>query len=61
MSLPTAREILKLYKNLLRYGEQLKLTDKQYFSKRIKKEFKTNKDITDETEISFKFEVSAFR
>lgn len=61
MSLPTAREILKLYKNLLRYGEQLKLTDKQYFAKRIKKEFKTNKGITDETEISFKFEVSAFR
>ncbi|XP_048522732.1 MIEF1 upstream open reading frame protein [Dendroctonus ponderosae] len=56
MSLPTQREILKLYKNLLRYGEQLKYTDKTYFFRRIRKEFKTHKNITDEADVNFKFE-----
>ncbi|XP_066247894.1 mitochondrial ribosome and complex I assembly factor AltMIEF1 [Euwallacea similis] len=56
MSLPNKREILKLYKNLLRYSEQLQFTDQSYFTRRIKKEFKDNKNITDESDISFKFE-----
>ncbi|KAF7286317.1 hypothetical protein GWI33_006046 [Rhynchophorus ferrugineus] len=56
MGLPKKIEILKLYKDLLRYGQELKFTDKEYFQKRIKKEFKQNKVVTDETDINFKFE-----
>lgn len=56
MSVPSKREILKLYKHLLRYGQQLKFTDKEYFLKRTKTEFKHNKELTDKDEISFKFE-----
>lgn len=58
MSAPTRVEILKLYKNLLRYGEQLKFTNKNYFARRIRKEFKKNKDLTDESAINLRFEVS---
>lgn len=58
MSAPTRVEILKLYKNLLRYGEQLKFTNKDYFTRRIRKEFQSNKDLTDESAINLRFEVS---
>lgn len=60
MGLPKRIEILKLYKDLLRYGQQLKFTDREYFQRRIKKEFKQNKEVTDETDINFKFEVSQY-
>lgn len=50
-------QILKLYKDLLRYGQQLRLTDKAYFCGRIKKEFKKNKSLTDPSDIQFNFEV----
>lgn len=49
--------ILKLYKDLLRYGEELNLTDKNYFKQRIKKEFRRNKNLQDDKEITFYFEV----
>lgn len=47
--------ILKLYKDLLRYGEQLKFTDKKYYQYRIKKEFKQNKTLTEKADIDFQF------
>ncbi|KAG5890123.1 hypothetical protein JTB14_027790 [Gonioctena quinquepunctata] len=48
--------VLKLYKDLLRYGENIYLTDKSYFQKRIKKEFKKNRTVSDEHEIIYNFE-----
>lgn len=48
--------ILKLYKHLLRYGEQLQFTDKQYYRRRIKETFKQNKTLTDENEIEFQLQ-----
>ncbi|KAK4875424.1 hypothetical protein RN001_011846 [Aquatica leii] len=51
----TSKEILKLYKNLLRYGQDLRYTDKQYFYRRIKREFKENRRLVDETEIQFNY------
>lgn len=46
-----------MYKDLLRYGQQLKLTDKDYFSKRIKSEFRKNINLSDGKDISYNFEV----
>lgn len=49
--------VLKLYKDLLRYGEELNLTDKKYFKQRIRDEFRKNKNLQDDNEIIFCFEV----
>ncbi|XP_017784508.1 PREDICTED: uncharacterized protein LOC108568096 [Nicrophorus vespilloides] len=49
-------QVLRLYKDLLRYGQQLQLTDKTYFYKRIKKEFKNNKSLSDPTKVSFNYQ-----
>lgn len=48
--------VLKLYKDLLRYGENLKYTDKEYFRFRIRKNFKQNKHLIDQTEIEFQLQ-----
>lgn len=49
--------ILKLYKDLLRYGQELTLTDKEYYRRRIRSEFRKNKTLEDETDITYAFEV----
>ncbi|XP_018058637.1 PREDICTED: uncharacterized protein LOC108693934 isoform X1 [Atta colombica] len=48
--------VLKLYKDILRYGETLKFTDKKYFRYRIQTAFRTNKDLSDETAINFQLQ-----
>ena len=48
--------ILKLYKDLLRYGDNLKYTDKEYFRYRIRKNFKQNKHLIDQIEIDFQLQ-----
>ncbi|KAJ8675475.1 hypothetical protein QAD02_011261 [Eretmocerus hayati] len=50
-------EILGLYKNLLRYGQSLKYTDKKYFISRVRRNFLNNSSLTDEQEIEFQFKV----
>lgn len=55
------RSILKLYKDLLRYGENLKYTDKKYFRQRIRENFKQNKCITDQIEIEFQLQVNNYK
>lgn len=53
----TRSAILRLYKDLLRYGESLKFTDKDYFRRSIRKSFKNNKNLIDEASIDFQFKV----
>lgn len=53
----TRNQILKLYKDLLRYGETLQHTDKEFYVKRIKKEFKKNRSIEEPSEINFNYKV----
>ncbi|XP_076632824.1 mitochondrial ribosome and complex I assembly factor AltMIEF1-like [Colletes latitarsis] len=48
--------VLKLYKDLLRYGENLKYTETKYFKSRIRRGFKENKRLTDEAEIDFQLQ-----
>jgi hypothetical protein len=58
MSIPTGRQVLRLYRDLLRYGRQLQFTDKDYFASRIRKEFKQAKNIEKAEDIIFYFQVS---
>lgn len=60
MSASTSREVLQLYRKLLKYGQELKLTDQTYFCKRVRKEFKTNKNLTSEADIQFNIKVMSF-
>lgn len=53
----TRQQVLKLYKDLLRYGETLQHTDKEFYSKRIKKEFKKNRNLEEPSEINFNYKV----
>lgn len=51
-------EILNLYRSFLKYGKEIKLTDRDYFKKRIRKEFKSNRGVTNIQEIQFHVEAS---
>lgn len=48
---PSAQQIRSLYKELLRYGQQLQFTDKEYFKSRIHSEFFKARYLTEESEI----------
>ncbi|XP_012229301.1 mitochondrial ribosome and complex I assembly factor AltMIEF1 isoform X2 [Linepithema humile] len=45
--------VLKLYKDILRYGETLRFTNKKYFRYKIRTAFRDNKDLTEEAAINF--------
>lgn len=53
---PNRIQVLNLYKKLLRYSEELLLTDKSYFVQRIRKEFNESKAASAEV-ASFHFKV----
>lgn len=53
-----SNQVLKLYRDLLRYGRTLRFTDKKYFKIRLRKEFKNNQGLTDKGAIDFHFQVS---
>lgn len=57
MNRPTNQQVLRLYKNLLKYGDQLKFTDKWYYINRIRDEFKANKNLKIAEQIEFSFKV----
>lgn len=50
-------QVLKLYKNLLRYSENVKLTDKKYLRFRIRSDFHDNIDLHSPKDIKFHLEV----
>lgn len=56
-SLGGPSQVLQLYKTLLRYGQQLKLTDQTYFCNIIRKEFRSQKDAKSQTQIEFLIKV----
>lgn len=58
MSATTSKQILQLYRDLLRYGKQLKFTDKTYYTDRIRAEFKRNKNLQSEADIEFNIKVN---
>lgn len=46
-------EVLRLYKNLLRYRQNLKYTDKDYFTSRIKQIFRQNQTLGNSKLVDF--------
>ena len=52
MTSVTRLKVISLYRQLLRYSESLKFTDKNYFCERIRGEYEKNKDLTDTKLIS---------
>lgn len=54
----THLQVKQLYKELLKYGCSLKLTDKNYYKSRIKQEFLDNRQLVKPNEIQFFYDVS---
>lgn len=57
MNAATSREVLQLYRKLLRYSQELKFTDQSYFRRRVRKEFILNKDLQSESDIEYSIKV----
>ncbi|GBM14204.1 hypothetical protein AVEN_61016-1 [Araneus ventricosus] len=54
MTIPRSN-VIRLYKDLLKYSKTLKYTDKSYYLNQVKKEFTENKNLTSSEEISYHF------
>lgn len=54
---PSKQQVLRLYKHLIRYGNQLQLTDKSYFLGRVRREFRESRKETEIHKIEFNFKV----
>ena len=54
---PSSRKVLLLYKDLLRYGKNIQLTDKEYYVNRVRKEFRQNKSLQNPEDIEFQYMV----
>ncbi|KAL7736807.1 hypothetical protein ACLKA6_015648 [Drosophila palustris] len=52
---PSRQQVLRLYKHLIKYGNHLTLTDKNYFLGRVRHEFRENRQLTNPLEIEFNF------
>ncbi|XP_058832931.1 mitochondrial ribosome and complex I assembly factor AltMIEF1 [Topomyia yanbarensis] len=52
-SVTSKRLVLRLYRDLCRYGSQLQFTDREYFLQRVRREFDQNRNVTDLKEIEF--------
>jgi len=46
----------RLYKELLRYGQNLKYTNKNYYYRRIRAEFENNRFLSEKEDIQFHIE-----
>lgn len=55
-----ARAALHLYRRLLRYGQNLQLTDQTYYLRRVKGEFRRNRQLTDPEQIAFSLKVQFY-
>ena len=59
MSLPWSRAtVIRLYKDLMRKGNQLEFTDQHFYWTRIKKEFHKNKEVQTAEEKAFYLNVN---
>ncbi|RWS30903.1 LYR motif-containing protein 4-like protein [Leptotrombidium deliense] len=50
------KQVVDLYRQLLRFSRTLRFTDKQFFVKRVKTEFRNNRTLTDQQKIEFNYE-----
>lgn len=56
-TIPDARAVLKLYKQMLRYSNSLKYTDKEFYMQKIRNEFIKQRELTEPQEITFQYQV----
>ncbi|XP_015521436.2 mitochondrial ribosome and complex I assembly factor AltMIEF1-like [Neodiprion pinetum] len=49
-------KVLRLYKDLLRYGQNLRYTDQELFKNKIKGNFRRSKDLSDVKDIEFQLQ-----
>ncbi|XP_040358832.1 MIEF1 upstream open reading frame protein isoform X2 [Ixodes scapularis] len=52
--------VLNLYRSLVRYARDLELSDKPYYLRRLRTEFEKHRDLADDKERQFYFQVSWF-
>jgi len=52
-NIKTSKEVISLYRALLRYRRGLQFTDKDYFYRRVRFEFEKNKYLTNAFDIKF--------
>ncbi len=57
-TLINSNQVLQLYRSLIRYGQSLKLTDQRYYLRRVREEFRANKDLKAPEKIEFMYKVS---
>lgn len=57
MSQVNSVQVVHLYRRLLKYGNQLQYTDKNYFKNRIRAEFRQHKELKDAEKIEFEVKV----
>ena len=50
---------LRLYREILRKSRQLKLTDKEYFRRTVRKDFERYRHLEDKKEIEFQIKVDS--
>jgi hypothetical protein len=51
-------QVLRLYKDLLRYSRQLVYSDPHYVARRVKQQFEANRSLQDAKDIEFFYQVS---
>ena len=51
-------QVIALYRSLIRYRDTLTFTDKGYYTRRIREEFAKNRNLTEEQDVSFFYQVS---
>ena len=49
-------QILRLYKDLIRYSNRLEFTDRDYYLKRARQEYRKNQHLEKQEDIEFFFE-----
>lgn len=57
MSAQKTKQVLQLYRDLLRYSKDFKFTDKTYFKNRIRTEFENHKNLESEADIDYNIKV----
>lgn len=50
-------QVLRLYKDLLRYSQQLVYSDPHYVARRVKQQFEVNRSLQDAKDIEFFYQV----
>lgn len=58
MTAITRPQVIALYRSLIRYRDTLTFTDRGYYTRRIREEFSKHRNLTEEQDISFFYQVS---